>query len=54
MASYEVLSPNNNYLSNLFHIECEKRGIRHDNDKIFKYLREYPRKYTQLSLFDIE
>ncbi len=52
--SYEVLSPNNNYLSKLFHIECEKRGILHDNDKIFKYLREYPHKYTQLSLFNIE
>ena len=52
--SYEILSPNNNYLSNLFHIECEKRGILHDNDKIFKYLREYPHKYTQLSLFNIE
>ena len=50
--AYEVLSPNNAGLMDLFHGFCESRGILHDNDACFAYLAEFPEKYRQMSMFD--
>lgn len=34
-----------------FHSECERHGVMHNNDEIFKYLFTFPQNFTQLSLF---
>lgn len=51
---YELESPRNAELLKLFHEKCEKYGIVHDNDKIFRYLNtlEPESGNPQLSLFD--
>lgn len=51
--SYDVRSPKDSDLMNLFHQKCEKAGIVHNNDKIFSYLHEFEQKEKQLSLWDI-
>jgi len=51
--SYEVTSENNDRLMRIFHEECARCGVMHDNDAIFSYLHSFPRKNEgeQLSLF---
>jgi len=51
--SYEVMSDNNEKLMEIFHHECEKHGIAHNNDEIFKYLHTYeePVQFKQMTLF---
>ena len=49
--SYEVNSPDNTRLMNIFHSVCEKRGIIHTPEECFRYIAEMPE--SQLSLFDI-
>lgn len=51
---YIVSSPNHSKLMKLFHSTCEKHGIIHDNQTIFKYLWQLEEQQTddgQLSLF---
>lgn len=52
--SYEVPSPNTRALTELFDRRCDDAGILRDNNKIFKYLHEYPSgdKFEQLSFFE--
>lgn len=52
--SYEVNSPRNRELMQLFHDTCEKAGILHDNRQIFRYLHEFEEKEEdmQISFFD--
>lgn len=52
--AYELPSPNQAALLELFHDACERHGIWHDNDRIFRYLHTFEEKETaqQLSLFD--
>lgn len=52
--SYEVNSPKNRELMQLFHETCEKAGILHDNRQIFRYLHafEEKEKELQISFFD--
>lgn len=52
---YEIPSPKNSELMRLFHDKCEKSGIVHDNDEVFKYLFTFEDKHAaeQISLFDI-
>lgn len=52
--AYELPSPRELELMNLFHETCENYGICHDNDRVFSYLREFQETETaiQLSLFD--
>lgn len=52
--SYEVASPNAKTLYRYLKDECKKRNIIFDNDQIFKFMKEYPKKYHQLSIFDCE
>ena len=49
--SYICSSPRNGRLMKLFHRTCEKAGIMHNNDEIFKYLNEFQEKQggSQLS-----
>ncbi len=52
--SYEVNSPYNRELMKLFHDTCEKHGIMHDIDQVFRYLNTFEEKetITQMSLFE--
>ncbi len=50
--AYEVNSPNNDRLINIFNSTCEKYGIIHKPDECFCYIAELPEKCRQLSLFD--
>lgn len=51
--SYTVPSKDNDRLMRIFHSECERHGIMHNNDEIFRYMRtfETDRQAEQLSLF---
>lgn len=52
---YEIVSPQNDRLMRLFHEQCSRNGIIHDNRQIFDYLSTYEEKNTasQLSLWDL-
>lgn len=51
---YIIDSPNNAPLMKLFHERCDKAGMVHDNQQIFRYLQTFEKKETthQLSLWD--
>lgn len=51
---YEINSPKNEELMQLFHTTCEKSGILHDVDGIFSYLHAFEEKdaLSQISFFD--
>jgi DNA repair photolyase len=53
--AYEVICPNNKYLSELVRTECLKRGIVCDPNQLFEYMHLYEDKQAgiQLSLFDM-
>lgn len=50
--AYELPSPNSARLEAIFHESCEKSGIVHDNDRIFRYLSELEIREEQLSFFE--
>ena len=49
--AYELPSPREPELLELFHSTCERYGIWHDNDRIFRYLGQLEEKNHQLSFF---
>ena len=51
--SYELKSDNSKELMGIFHSKCEKHGIVHNNDEIFKYLHTYEEalQIEQMTLF---
>lgn len=49
--AYEIPSPNNDRLMGIFHEECEKYGVMHDTDEIFRWLKEFPEDSEQISMF---
>lgn len=50
---YAIMSDSHNRLMRLFHDTCEKQGIVHDNDAVFRYLHTYPeREAEQMDLFN--
>ena len=49
--AYEIPSPRSRELLKLFHDTCEKRGIWHDNNKIFRYMTQLEERNDQLSFF---
>lgn len=53
--AYNVMSPNNARLMNLFIKTCKENGIMYDPEEVFRYLFEFPEKteYKQMSLFDL-
>lgn len=50
--AYQVASPRNDELMQLFHARCEAAGILHDWDSCFAYTAAFPQRYAQTSLFD--
>lgn len=50
--AYEVTSPHSDALMEIFHRECEKRGVLHDPDACFRFIAAWPEEDRQLSLFD--
>ena len=52
--AYLVPSPDSKRLMALFRRFCEKRGMLHDPDEIFRYMAELPEKHPQISFFDPE
>ena len=51
--SYELPSPNNKTLMSIFNKVCNENGIMSKAEDCFKYLRELPERYVQMSLFDM-
>ena len=49
--AYDIPSPRDKELRNLFHDTCEAHGIWHDNDTIFRYMSRLDEKTDQLSFF---
>ena len=49
--AYEVVSDNSGRLMAKFHEICEARGILHEPEECFAYLRELPEREPQLSMF---
>ena len=48
---YEVSSDKNDMLSKIIVDKCKKHNIMYNINDVFKYLREYPNKFEQISLF---
>lgn len=42
--AYEIPSPHQKHLLEVFHKTCEEKGICHENQRIFAYLREFEEK----------
>ena len=49
--AYELPSPNAKQLERVFRAECDRYGIWQDNDRIFRYLKEFEEKTEQMCLF---
>lgn len=49
--SYEVPSERNGELMELFYKTCRRHGILCDVEECFAYLRQFPERYEQMSLF---
>lgn len=52
--AYELPSPNNKALMSIFNKICNENGIMSKAEDCFKYLRELPERYVQMSLFDMQ
>ena len=50
-SAYEVVSARSGTLMARFHEQCERYGILHDPEACFAYLRKFPDRNEQLSLF---
>ena len=51
--AYDIPSPNNKKLLEIFKEVCEKNGMMYQIKECFQYLHEFPQKYEQMSLLDI-
>ncbi len=51
--AYDIPSPNNEKLLEIFKEVCVKNGMIYQVKECFQYLHEFPEKYEQMSLFDI-
>ena len=49
--AYELPSPNATRLERVFRAECNRYGIWHDNNRIFRYLNEFEEQTEQMRLF---
>jgi len=52
--SYEITSDNNVSITNEVIRRCKENNIIYKQNELFLWMREYPKKYGQLSIFDIE
>ncbi|MCR5796156.1 MAG: radical SAM protein [Solobacterium sp.] len=51
--AYELSSPHAKELRGIFQKICRENGILSTPDECFSYIREFPEKYEQMSLFDM-
>lgn len=51
--AYDIQSPNNEKLLEIFKEVCVKNGMIYQIKECFQYLHEFPQKYEQMSLLDI-
>ena len=51
--AYDIPSPNNEKLLEIFNEVCVKNGMIYQIKECFQYLHEFPQKYEQMSLLDI-
>ena len=51
--AYDISSPNNEKLLEIFKEVCVKNGMIYQIKECFQYLHEFPQKYEQMSLLDI-
>ena len=51
--AYDIPSPNNEKLLEIFKEVCVKNGMIYQIKECFQYLHEFPQKYEQMSLIDI-
>ena len=51
--SYNLSSPDHRQLMELFYKICGENGIISDPDECFRYMREFPEKVSQTSIFDL-
>ena len=51
--AYDIPSPNNEKLLEIFKEVCVKNGMIYQIKECFQYLHEFPQKYEQMSLFNI-
>lgn len=51
--AYDIPSPNNKKLLEIFKEVCVKNGMIYQIKECFQYLHEFPQKYEQMSLLDI-
>lgn len=52
--AYELSSPESKRLMEILREVCKANGIMYDVEECFRYLNEFPEKYVQQSLFDID
>ena len=52
--AYELPSPNSKRLLGLLKDKCMENNMFYKPDDCFKYMNEFPEKYEQMSLFDID
>ena len=50
---YEVSSSKNNVLNDAIIHKCKDNNIMYEQHEVFDYLKKYPDKYEQMSLFTI-
>ena len=50
--AYELPSPNNDMLMEIFRKKCAENGIISDANECFQYLHAFPEKYMQMSFVD--
>ncbi|MDE6401500.1 MAG: radical SAM protein [Clostridiales bacterium] len=50
--AYNCVSPNHDKLMRTLYEQCDKYGVMRDVSKIFAYMREFPERNKQVSLFD--
>ena len=51
--AYDLPSPDNERLLQIFQNTCKENGIMYQTEECFQYLHEFPEKYAQMSLFDM-
>ncbi|MBQ6468475.1 MAG: radical SAM protein [Lachnospiraceae bacterium] len=51
--AYELPSPNAKELKEIFRNICSENGILSDPEDCFRFMHEFPEKYSQMSIFDL-
>jgi hypothetical protein len=52
--AYQLPSPHSRELMDIFTTTCKEHGILYKPEDCFDYMREFPEKYKQMSIFDFD